>query len=136
MLDGDVRVVIFCSMAVSPSCVTGSWPGELGHPRGYTAFLLFPYFLVIPRESVPPGSNARSLIASRARRQDTASLTPNDTIIGSDDDETPGRRASERRGDPLTMISTPTMISAVRCAEEIAQDPRTATVRHPRGETA
>jgi 3-oxoadipate enol-lactonase len=48
----------------------------------------------------------------------------------------PGRYASTGSDDPLTRVSTPTMIRAVRCVEELAQDPRTATVRHPRGETA
>src|ERR671923_904667 len=47
-LDDKACVVVFCSMAVSPFLLAGSWPGGFGHPRGYTAFLLFPHLLVIP----------------------------------------------------------------------------------------
>jgi transposase len=36
---------------VSPFFIAGSRPGGFGHPRGYTAFSLFPHFLVIPLEN-------------------------------------------------------------------------------------
>jgi len=36
---------------------------------------------------------------------------------------------------PLTLVAAPTMLSAMRCAEEFPQDPRTATGLQPRGET-
>jgi hypothetical protein len=37
---------------------------------------------------------------------------------------------------PLTLVAAPTMLSAVRIAEELPQDPRTAAVFRPRGGTA
>jgi transposase len=44
--------VVCCGIAVPPFCA-GRPPGGCGYPRGYTAFLLFPHFLVIPlREKV------------------------------------------------------------------------------------
>jgi hypothetical protein len=36
----------------------------------------------------------------------------------------------------LTMVAAPTMLSAVRFAEDLAHDLRTAAVRQPRGDTA
>src|SRR5215216_3179087 len=38
-------------------------------------------------------------------------------------DESPDRRTRERRDHPLTRVSTPTMIRAVRCIEDLAHDP-------------
>jgi hypothetical protein len=50
-LDGPTCGVIFCAMAVSPF-LAGSLSGGFGHPGGYTAFSLFPHFLVVPRRKL------------------------------------------------------------------------------------
>src|SRR5262249_38130392 len=47
-LDSPTCGVICYAMAVSP-LLAGSFSGGFGHPRGDTAFSLFPHFLVIPR---------------------------------------------------------------------------------------
>jgi hypothetical protein len=44
--------------------------------------------------------------------------------------------ANDAEAGPLTLVATPTMLSAVRFAEELPQDPRTAAVLQPRGKTA
>ena len=51
------------------------------------------------------------------------------------DDESPGHRASEHGGGPLTRGCAPTMLKSVRFATEFPEDPRTAAVCQPRGET-
>src|SRR5262249_2412253 len=92
-LDSPTCGVICYAMAVSP-LLAGSFSGGFGHPRGDTAFSLFPHFLVIPRLRRPLGMSYERMACAIKHDVDTdlgftfsVGLAPNKGLVKSPQSE-------------------------------------------------